>query len=114
VSTERWRGRIEDILDTIAKLQEFIGGMTPEQFAADDRTVGAVSYGFLVIGEATRHIPDDVRARHSTVPWAKMQAMRNVVAHDYRRVSTLILWETAADDLPSLVPLLREILERET
>jgi uncharacterized protein with HEPN domain len=42
-----------------------------------------------------------------------MQAMRNVVAYDYRRVDAAIFWQTATGDLPALVPLLRAILENE-
>ncbi len=113
MSTERWRRRIEDILDATDEVQRFLVGTTLEQFVADDRTVSAVAYQFVVIGEATRHIPPDVRGRHPSVPWAKMQAMRNVVAYDYRRVDAAIFWQTATGDLPALVPLLRAILENE-
>ena len=39
--------------------------------------------------------------------------MRNVVIHQYSRVNVNVLWDTLTQDLPPLVPLLRDILERE-
>jgi uncharacterized protein with HEPN domain len=39
--------------------------------------------------------------------------MRTVVIHDYENVRLVTLWETARDDLPSLVPVLQRILEHE-
>ncbi len=42
-----------------------------------------------------------------------MRAMRNVMVHDYLHVVVKTVWDTLRDDLPPLVPVLREILERE-
>jgi uncharacterized protein with HEPN domain len=42
-----------------------------------------------------------------------MLAMRNIVAHDYRRVRLTIIWETVAGDLPPLANMLHDILEPE-
>ncbi len=39
--------------------------------------------------------------------------MRNVMVHDYVHVAVKTVWDTLRGDLPPLVPLLREILERE-
>jgi uncharacterized protein with HEPN domain len=63
VSPEReWRFRAKHIIDAIDKIKRYTAAMTYEEFAADERTVDAVIRNFLVIGEATRHVPDDVRA----------------------------------------------------
>jgi predicted nucleotidyltransferase len=58
VPEREWTFRVRHILDAIAKISQYTKGMTHEQFANDDRTVDAVIRNFLVIGEATRHIPD--------------------------------------------------------
>jgi uncharacterized protein with HEPN domain len=39
--------------------------------------------------------------------------MRNVLVHDYPRINIKIVWDTLRNDLPPVVPLLREIMERE-
>jgi len=49
-----------------------------------------------IIGEAARHVPDDVAAAHPELPWAEMRAMRNVLVHAYFDVTNETLWKTAA------------------
>ncbi len=44
------------------------------------------------------------------VPWTEMQAMRNILTHDYDRVEAGIIWDTIRTDLPPLVPLLEKVL----
>ncbi|MGH2457830.1 MAG: HepT-like ribonuclease domain-containing protein [Chloroflexota bacterium] len=109
-----WQRRIQDMLDAIAEIQSFTVGMDPETFRQDRKTAQAVAYNFVILGEAARQIPSDVQARYSHVPWAQIRSMRNVVAHEYRRVDVDIVWQTVQGNLPSLVPVLREVLERES
>jgi uncharacterized protein with HEPN domain len=40
--------------------------------------------------------------------------MRNVAVHDYDNVRLVTLWETVRDDLPPLIPILQEMLDRES
>jgi uncharacterized protein with HEPN domain len=108
-----WKYRVEDILEAIGNTRAYAAGMTCEQFAADKKTIRAAAYEIGVIGEAVRHIPAEVRERHPELPWDKMQAMRNIVVHEYFRIDLNILWETVQRDLPPLVPRLREMLEGE-
>ncbi len=108
-----WKVRIDDILDAIGKIQRYTKGMTRQSFSADSMIIDAVARNIEIIGEAARHVPADIRERYPGVPWADMRGMRNVVAHDYSRVDVDILWDTLERNLPPLVPLLREILERE-
>jgi len=78
--------------------------MTYDEFAADQRTVDAVLRNFLVIGEATRHVPEPITGRYPAVPWAQMRGMRNMVAHEYDRVNLAVVWNAVKNDLPPLVP----------
>jgi uncharacterized protein with HEPN domain len=108
-----WTGRVEDILDAAAAIADYTEGMTFDTFTADRHTVDAVVRNVGIIGEAARHVPEDIRQRYPAVPWAKMYDMRNVVVHDYPGVDLTIVWEVVRNYLPPLVPVLREILERE-
>ena len=105
--------RIEDILEGIRNVQSYVQGMTFEEFAADMKTVRAAAFEVGTIGEAARHTPDEVRKHYPQVPWDKMQATRNLIFHEYFRIDKSLLWQTITDDLPSLVPVLQEILDRE-
>lgn len=87
--------------------------MTLDTFRDDEKTVDAVVRNIGVIGEAARHVPQDVQERYPDVPWPQMSGMRNVVIHDYSSVSVPIVWQTVKRNLPPLIPMLEEILERE-
>ncbi len=101
---------LEDILEATDNLQRFTEGLTFEEFARDVKTIRASAYELGIVGEATAGIPTDVRSAHPEIPWEKMQAMRNVVFHEYFRVDVSILWQTVTQNLPPLVPLLRAML----
>lgn len=61
-----------------------------------------------IIGEAARHVPDDLVAASPDVPWPLMRGMRNRIVHDYFHVDAQIVWETTQNDLAPL----REPLKR--
>jgi uncharacterized protein with HEPN domain len=108
-----WRMRIQDILDSIAKIERYTDRMTLEVFSASDITIDAVVRNLEVIGEAARYIPGEIEGKYPQVPWAVMRGMRIILIHEYFGVSLRILWQTIEHNLPPLVPLLEEILASE-
>lgn len=109
----KWKFRIRHILEAVAQAQSYVRGMTFDDFQRDPKTVDAVIARLMVIGEATRSVPEAVQAAHTEVPWHKMQGLRNVIVHEYDHVDPGILWNVVHLDLPPLVPLLRAILEQD-
>jgi uncharacterized protein with HEPN domain len=101
---------LEDILDAVVKVGQFIEGMAFDQFAEDDKTVFAVIRALEIIGEATKHIPEFVRASYPEVPWREMAGMRDKLIHDYLGVNLILVWKTASEDLANLEPVIRRIL----
>ncbi len=104
--------RLRDILAAAREIERFTAGMDFAAFAADRKTVLAVLYSLVVIGEAARHVPDDFVTAHAGVPWLEMQRMRNVVAHRYFAVRIEIVWETVRGEIPALIEALEEVLAR--
>jgi uncharacterized protein with HEPN domain len=106
----RWRVRVEDIVDAVRRVLEYTSGMTQDEFYDDQKTIDAVVRNIEIIGEAARHVPDEIQARAPEVPWAQMRGMRNVVIHEYDTVDVEIVWQTVQEDLPSLVEPLERLL----
>jgi uncharacterized protein with HEPN domain len=86
--------------------------MSFSEFHADDRTIDAVLRNLEVIGEAARHVPPHVTNRYPDIPWDKMRALRNVVAHEYFGVKLSIIWETIERRLPLLKADRKRLLDK--
>lgn len=97
-----WRLRVEDILDAIARIQQYVEGLTFEEFQADQKTVDAVVRNLEIIGEAVRHLSARQQGLPSETRWVDIAGMRNVLIHEYFGVDLKIIWHTIVEDLPKL------------
>jgi uncharacterized protein with HEPN domain len=109
MSSREWSLRIRDILSAIESIQKYTEGMTQTEFEANEIVLKAVLYNFMVIGD----IPPEIRLYSPESPWRLMGDLRNIVAHEYFRVDSEIVWDTLKNNLPELVDPLRHILEKE-
>lgn len=78
-----YRMYLDDIIKSVEKIQSYTTGLEYEEFTKRDIVIDAVLRNLEIIGEASRNIPEDVRARYSHIPWGKMVGLRNVVVHTY-------------------------------
>ena len=85
-----------------------------DQFEEDDKTIDSVLRNLEIIGEASRHVPREIKKRYSELPWMEMYTMRNIVVHEYHGVNLKIIWQTITEDLPPLISQLEEILKLES
>ena len=90
--------------------EEFIQGMSYDHFTTDKKTFNAVLRSIEVIGEAAKHIPENLRSKYPTIPWKEMAGMRDKVIHFYFGVNREAVWLAAKERIPALRPLLEKIL----
>ncbi len=112
MSPRTWLERIQDILACARNVQDFTAHMDLDAFLEDPRTVRAVAFELTTMGEAARAVPVDVQERYPHIPWVKMQAIRNVLVHQYFRIDEEILWKASQEDIPPLTALLEETLRQ--
>jgi hypothetical protein len=74
---------LEDILESIKKIREYIAGMSFDQFCVDRKTQDAVVRNLEVIGEAARNLPDEIKNIIADIEWKKITSLRNLLAHEY-------------------------------
>lgn len=104
------RDRLEDALGAARAAVQFGAGFTPADLQADARTLAALKYKLLVLGEAVTGLSLETTGRAPTLPWAQIRALRNVVAHEYFRVDVNVVHQVVTVDLPALLPELERLL----
>jgi uncharacterized protein with HEPN domain len=113
MSHRLWKHRISDIIDSIQKIQKYVEKMEFDDFRKDAKTIDAVIRNFIIIGEATRHVPDDISLKYPNIPWRVMGDMRNFAVHEYWGVEMRTIWKTIEDDLAPLIPDLKRVADAE-
>jgi len=101
---------VKDILDSIEKIEEFIGNMDFKKFIEDDKTRSAVVRKLEIIGEATKNIPKMIRQKYKELPWSDMAGMRDKIAHFYFGIDYEIVWKVIKERLPEIKPVIQKIL----
>ena len=103
---------LEDILAASARIRSYVGVMALDDFRRDGKTVDAVVRNLEIIGEAVKRLPEDVRARDSSVEWAKIAGLRDILIHAYSSVDLDIIWDVVANKLPGLENRVRALLQK--
>lgn len=102
---------LQDILDFIDRIEAW-SSVASDASDMDEKTLYAVLHALQYIGEAVSRLPDDVTKLAPQMPWAKIRAMRNLIAHDYAGIDTSIVWKTIRERLPELRAAAMSMLER--
>ena len=102
MSKRDWRVILADILESINKIENYVEGVTYQQFIQDDKTKDAVVRNLEIIGESANQIPKNIRQKFSDVPWFQIIGLRNKMIHGYFVVDYRIVWEIVKKDIPSL------------
>ena len=100
-----------EILEAIELLRQYTTGQSFDEFAANVEKQDSVIRRLEIIGEAVKGIPDELRAKHPSVPWRDIAGARDVLVHEYFRVDLAMAWDMVHKDLPVLEAEVRRMLE---
>jgi len=75
--------------------------------------VYAVTRCLEIISEASRRLPEQLKARHPAIGWKQMAGAENVYRHDYEDVAAEFVWETVVRALPPLRNVIESELDRD-
>jgi len=93
---------LNDMLESIDKVDQYTQGMSFDAFSNDQKSIDAVVRNLEIIGEAANRLPDDFKERHSSVEWYKVVGLRNRIIHEYFGIDLQIIWQIVHADLPAL------------
>ena len=105
----RW---LQDIRHNIYLVNEWIAGVTADQFVQDTMRFYAVVRALEIISEASRRIDPETRARYGDLQWNAIAGAGNIYRHNYDLVEERYVWRTATEELPKLLAAVESELTR--
>jgi uncharacterized protein with HEPN domain len=102
--------RLVHILTAINAIETALASKSSEDFANDLFLRLAIERAFEIISEASRRIPDEVKAQQPEIDWQRLADLGNRLRHAYHRVDPNILWQIAERDLPPLKKFVERVI----
>ncbi|WOX56652.1 MULTISPECIES: DUF86 domain-containing protein [unclassified Methanoculleus] len=104
---------LRDILEAIERIEQYTEDMCYEAFTENNLVQDGVIRNLMVIGEATKLIPEPLKGEYSNIPWRKIAGMRDILIHAYFGVHNEIVWDAVRNKLPELQVAVRQMLDNE-
>ena len=103
---------LKHILDAISLIDEYVHGVSLEQFEQTNLIQDGVIIELEIIGEMLQeNLSNDLCQSHPETPWKQIIGLRNRVIHAYFEIDLLAVWEIVIEDLPTLKEQVEQILE---
>jgi uncharacterized protein with HEPN domain len=107
---ERDAAYLWDMLEAAKEINQFVQGLTFNDFEQNKTVRYSVERQLMVIGEAANHVSPEFKGKHPDIPWLGIIAQRNVLAHEYGEILVERVWLTAKEKIPLLVKQLEPLI----
>jgi len=85
---------LQDILNSIIKIEKYIKFMTLNDFKNDEKIIDAVLRNLEIIGEAVKNLSNKIKKNYPEINWKAIAGMRDRLIHGYFGINIEIVWET--------------------
>jgi len=101
---------LQHVLDAINRIIEYTAE-GKDVFFKNTMVQDAVIRNLEVIGEATKALSEEIRRKHSDIPWDGMAGMRDILIHHYMGVDLEIVWDVSQSKLEDLRSQIQSVLQ---
>ena len=105
---------LQDIFESIQQIEEYLDDVNENEFYQNSEKQDAVLRRLEIIGEAVKHISDDIRNEYDEIPWRKIAGMRDIIIHEYFGVTLSMIWVVTQRDLPDLKSKIQDIIDNQS
>lgn len=95
MTKRRDKDLLQDMLEAIENIENFIAGIPFETFDREPMIHYAVIKGIEIIGEAATKVSSELKKSNPNVPWRQMIGMRNILVHVYHDADLEAVFEVA-------------------
>ncbi|MDP1753078.1 MAG: DUF86 domain-containing protein [Reyranella sp.] len=93
---------LAQMLENIERIRGWTDGLTLEGYLSNRMLRDAVERCLERISEASRRLPETLKAAQSQIPWRKVADIGNVLRHEYDDVADTEVWRIVVDELHTL------------
>ena len=104
--------RLRHILDEAQAIKNTTHNLSFEKFRDTWVIHRAVEHGLLIITEASKTLPAELKETQPAIPWAQIESFGNLLRHEYRDVDPEFLWRIIHEDLPQLAAAAQQMLTK--
>ena len=104
---------LQDIAESCKKILQFTVGLSQSDLIEDVRTYDAVVRNLEIIGEAAKHISEDLRIKLPDIEWQKAAGLRDMLAHAYFGIDNDILWDVVQNKITKLAKAVNAFLNKQ-
>ena len=104
--------RVSHVLDAINEIERYLIGVSYQEFIANSEKRFATLKQLEIVCEACNKMSRSLKEDHPDIKWKEINGFRNISTHEYFAVDTIIVWEVAQNDLPTLKRQFTEIIAR--
>ncbi len=112
-SPDRSPQSVQDMIVFCERILDHTTGIDQSKLVATRLTYDAVLWNIALLGEAARNVSDRVKDAHPQILWNLISGARDKIIHQYWRIDSDIVWDIVQNDVPDLLPRLRQIAESE-
>lgn len=92
------------------RVGEYTAGLGRGEFERARMAYDATLRNLELLGEAARHVPQEIRAQAPDIPWRRIVGVRNILIHGYLGIDNDIIWDVVTNELPALVRGLEKLI----
>jgi len=101
---------LEHIREAIGLIERYVEGRQRSDLDHDPMLRQAIERNIEIISEASRRLPEEMKARYPDILWPAVAAIGNVFRHEYHAVERDVIWRIATRDLRPLATAIDALL----
>ena len=103
---------LEDIVESIEKINRYTNNLHLPIFLSDEKTQVAVARNFEIMGEAVARMNNDFKVLNAHISWQSLKDFRNILIHAHEIIDYSLVWDTIKRELPFVHEQTKDLLNK--